>query len=387
MTDLRFRTVTGSVTTAEGRARARITTFNQPYEYAPRVREEISPSAFDGVDTIPVMYQHQHDEPPVGTATLTRDATGINADIQFFLDTERGRAAFNAYHTGAMKEWSVGFAAKPDQITTTRADGYVNERIDKGDLMEVSTVLRGANKGTKTMHTRADGDYAQGSLGKFGSNNTSSAFGQDTGAATPGGRDSDTHQLPLKNVEPNMNDAMAVMAGAMKQMNAAHALLQQAHVGLNGGLTAPSTDDDDDTSQDQGGPVLQDPAAASGAALRYDDAKIRNAAGNYRDRMDYSADQRKTMAKSGEALPDGSYPIANATDLENAIHAIGRGNDPHSEIRAHIEKRAKALGLEKMLPADWADGATPADQGAKARAYFEANLQHAWAREGLRHLS
>ncbi len=52
-------------------------------------------------------------------------------------------------------------------------------------------------------------------------------------------------------------------------------------------------------------------------------------------------------------MPDGSYYIRNADDLSNAIHAIGRGSGSHADIRAHIVKRAKALGLTKSLPKDW----------------------------------
>lgn len=377
MADYRYRAVTGEVV-AEGRARAQITTFDSPYEYAPRVREEIAPSAFDGTDTIPVMYQHDHSAPPIGTATLTKTGTGVEADIQFFMDTERGRAAFNSYHTGAMKEWSVGFIAKPGDITTTRADGYVTERIERGDLMEVSTVLRGANKGTGTMHTRADG------MGKVGSNNTSSAFGTDEGAAADGGQDPDTHNVDIK-PGTSMIDAMAVMAGALKQMNSAHALLLKAHAGTEGGLTQPSTDDPDD---DQGGPVLSDPAAASGAALR---------AYQFRDRMDYNADDRKKMAAEGQAMPDGSYPIANAEDLENAIHAVGRGSDNHLAIRKHIIARAKALGLTSKIPSNWgADGSEvkPHSEDSvhggtpdRYRAELMTRLDQAWARAALRELS
>jgi hypothetical protein len=42
-------------------------------------------------------------------------------------------------------------------------------------------------------------------------------------------------------------------------------------------------------------------------------------------------------AKSGAAMPDGSYPIENTKDLENAIQAIGRAprrrQSPHQETR------------------------------------------------------
>ncbi len=67
----------------------------------------------------------------------------------------------------------------------------------------------------------------------------------------------------------------------------------------------------------------------------------------------YDTAQRAEMAKKGEALPNGSYPIADKGDLQNAIRAIGRGNTPHGMIKNHIIKRAKALGATDMLPAEW----------------------------------
>ena len=75
----------------------------------------------------------------------------------------------------------------------------------------------------------------------------------------------------------------------------------------------------------------------------------------------YSREQREAMAESGEALPDGSFPIADAADLENAIVAHGRASDIDA-AKAHIMKRAKELGLEDMIPADWQSGSsgTPA---------------------------
>lgn len=69
----------------------------------------------------------------------------------------------------------------------------------------------------------------------------------------------------------------------------------------------------------------------------------------------YSADDRKRMAGNGHAMPDGSYPIEDAEDLDNAIHAVGRGGSDHDAIRRHIVKRAKALGLSERIPDNWND--------------------------------
>jgi ATP-dependent protease ClpP protease subunit len=67
----------------------------------------------------------------------------------------------------------------------------------------------------------------------------------------------------------------------------------------------------------------------------------------------YKQADRDRMAKSGEAMPDGSYPIADEEDLDNAIHAVGRGGDGHDAIRRHIIKRAAALGLSSKIPDNW----------------------------------
>lgn len=73
-------------------------------------------------------------------------------------------------------------------------------------------------------------------------------------------------------------------------------------------------------------------------------------------KRDYSADERDEMAEDGRAMEDGSYPIDDKTDLEDAIEAYGRAKDKDA-TKAHIVKRAKALDATDMLPADW-DGST-----------------------------
>ena len=66
----------------------------------------------------------------------------------------------------------------------------------------------------------------------------------------------------------------------------------------------------------------------------------------------FNAETRRRMAESGNAMPDGSYPIANKKDLMNAIRSWGRGgSDP--KVKAHIKRRAKALGAEDMIPENW----------------------------------
>lgn len=64
-------------------------------------------------------------------------------------------------------------------------------------------------------------------------------------------------------------------------------------------------------------------------------------------------DERKKLADEGAAMPDGSYPIANCGDLQNAIQAIGRASDPEATKR-HIIKRKSALGCDDVeIPDTW----------------------------------
>jgi hypothetical protein len=66
----------------------------------------------------------------------------------------------------------------------------------------------------------------------------------------------------------------------------------------------------------------------------------------------FNTETRRRMAESGNAMPDGSYPIGNKKDLENAIRSWGRGgSDP--KVKAHIKSRAKELGAEDMIPENW----------------------------------
>lgn len=72
---------------------------------------------------------------------------------------------------------------------------------------------------------------------------------------------------------------------------------------------------------------------------------------NYRSEIEkrtFTAEQREAAANSGAALPDGSFPIENASDLRNAMRAIGRAKVP-AKAKAHIRARAKALGLTSEL--------------------------------------
>lgn len=73
----------------------------------------------------------------------------------------------------------------------------------------------------------------------------------------------------------------------------------------------------------------------------------------------FTTDQRKAMASRHTAMPDGSYPISTIEDLRNAIQAIGRAKNPDA-VKAHIRRRARALGATNLIPESWSASATAA---------------------------
>lgn len=67
----------------------------------------------------------------------------------------------------------------------------------------------------------------------------------------------------------------------------------------------------------------------------------------------FSHSERKDLAKKGEAMPNGKYPIRNSQDLKDAIKLSGASDMPKEKVKAWIKKRAKELGLESELPEEW----------------------------------
>lgn len=67
---------------------------------------------------------------------------------------------------------------------------------------------------------------------------------------------------------------------------------------------------------------------------------------------DLDTKERRKLAEEGKALPDGSFPIRNREDLQDAIQSYGRAKDKN-EAKRWIKRRAKELNAEGELPDDW----------------------------------
>lgn len=71
---------------------------------------------------------------------------------------------------------------------------------------------------------------------------------------------------------------------------------------------------------------------------------------------------RRSLASAGKAIPDktgsgGRFPIRNRADVQKAIAAVGRakgGEEGRRKVRRFIQARARALGLQNLIPSSWA---------------------------------
>jgi hypothetical protein len=75
-------------------------------------------------------------------------------------------------------------------------------------------------------------------------------------------------------------------------------------------------------------------------------------------------------------MEDGSYPIRSeemhgAADLAKAIKAVGRGGGSHDEIRQHIMKRARSLGLGDQIPENWTSSGSKGDSATEPVTFAE----------------
>jgi len=101
------------------------------------------------------------------------------------------------------------------------------------------------------------------------------------------------------------------------------------------------------------------------------------------EKRGFAAAEREKDARSDVAMPDGSYPIKSAKDVENAVRDYYRsGQSPG--VKAHIIARAKAIGAENALPEDWKTApeksAAPLLDGPEALAKAAAALADAAAK-------
>ena len=78
--------------------------------------------------------------------------------------------------------------------------------------------------------------------------------------------------------------------------------------------------------------------------------------------------ERMKLAESKKALPDGSFPIRNASDLRNAVQAYGRSKPgKRGLVRRHIVKMARQLDKTDLIPANWKEASDSESMVASLR--------------------
>ena len=109
----------------------------------------VKPSAFEDGQEIPMVWAHQWDK-PVGRGVVKVGRKQAIFDGNFFLDTVAGMEAYRTVkNMGNLQEWSFGFRVLEAE------DGQFEEQgvqfLKKLELFEVSPVLVGANRETRTL--------------------------------------------------------------------------------------------------------------------------------------------------------------------------------------------------------------------------------------------
>jgi hypothetical protein len=89
---------------------------------------------------------------------------------------------------------------------------------------------------------------------------------------------------------------------------------------------------------------------------------------------EFSTAEREAAAEKGQAMPGGGFPIKSEKDLKNAIQAVGRAKDP-AAAKAHIKKRAKALGLTSLIPKQWGDTAPRKETNMSVKTIDGVNIE------------
>jgi hypothetical protein len=129
-------------------------------------------------------------------------------------------------------------------------------------------------------------------------------------------------------------DAVAAVVASGSSAAAAADLRARVHA-----VTAAAGD----TSWVDGAPIENSTAECLQASLR---ARVASAEIVGTASSHWKSEKRKTAAAKGQALPDGSFPVADKTDWYKARQALGRAKNRARVVR-HLRSRGRTLGIPK----------------------------------------
>jgi HK97 family phage prohead protease len=148
--NLRTRAAGAAEAIGEGTVTGYAAAWDVEYGVAPRVKEVVRKGAFaeslrEQGGVLPLFYEHRWDA-PIGVVVAEEDAHGLYVSASIFTDEPQARSIYRTVKASALRAWSIGFL--PHTIETSERDGHTVEAITRGDLIEVSLVVRGANPAT-----------------------------------------------------------------------------------------------------------------------------------------------------------------------------------------------------------------------------------------------
>lgn len=261
-----------------------------------------------------------------------REAGGLWVKTRYNLDTRTGRDAYsNVKFFKDQTGWSIGYRVPPGG--SYMRDGV--RFIKQLEVWEYSPVMVGAASEPMTLSVKS------GMVGAPAGPATRTApmtgVTPDVDMRTAGGVDDHAAALhDAADPEIDWDTVAAADPGPHHNPPPAGAPRRPA-----AGWGSVIPDSDDSGSVPPGVPDDETPPEDLA-----DQAEVKK---------DFTGAERAKAAKAGEAMPDGSYPIRNWSDLKNAVGAYGRAKDK-DKVKAHIIKRARALKATHMLPDGWDTG-------------------------------
>jgi HK97 family phage prohead protease len=237
--------------------------------------------------------------------------------LDSFDDVPRARQAFAQIRSGTIDNFSVGFERIEDRAEedSEKRWGVPDAvRILKATLDEVSPVLVGSVPGTATIGTRS-------------TDRLTVARSEFLGLVRN-----------LRDGEMTLEDALRVLHEVAGDE---HRLGMHKHAKQDGSGHVAHSHVNGMTTHAHSGLMPR-------LGMRSDEED--------ETRAQWTAATRKEAVQKGWAMPDGTFPIKDASDVEDAVHLWQSGHHQTPAARAHIIKRAVAIGATSALPEDWRPG-------------------------------
>jgi len=151
-------TFTAADESKPGHFRALVSAYDVKYRIGWSLHHTIEMGAFaDSIAeqaAIPIYHQHSwswSELPPIGHGVPVESAEdgGLVVEGEYYLDdSEMARVCWRASLAGALREWSIGYGVM--EVRRDPQDDQ-HEFVTKAELLEASSVLRGANPETNTL--------------------------------------------------------------------------------------------------------------------------------------------------------------------------------------------------------------------------------------------